>query len=112
MSSKIIGLYFFEDEYGRTPTIDGVRYRRMITNFLVPQIRDEEEIWFQQDRAPPYTANETIALLKSIFGSNLIRKKCCINWPSRSLEKLKDIIEREIAHIGPITLKSHIFSSI
>uniref|UniRef100_A0A0K0DRZ8 Mariner Mos1 transposase n=1 Tax=Strongyloides stercoralis TaxID=6248 RepID=A0A0K0DRZ8_STRER len=111
MPSKIIGLYFFEDEYKRILTIDSVRYRRIITDFLVPQIRIEKEIWFQQDRASPHTANETIDLLKLIFCSNLYSKKCFIfkAWAykdkSKIVEKLKNNIEREIDHIGSITLK-------
>lgn len=42
ISNKIVGVYFFENEYRKTVTIDGLRYRITITDFLIPQIRDEE----------------------------------------------------------------------
>ena len=36
----IIGPYFFQNEAGQTVTVNGVRYREMITNFLWPELED------------------------------------------------------------------------
>uniref|UniRef100_A0A0K0ELC2 DUF4817 domain-containing protein n=1 Tax=Strongyloides stercoralis TaxID=6248 RepID=A0A0K0ELC2_STRER len=129
-SKRIIGPYFFEDEDGQTVTVNGLRYREMIQNFLVPQLEGEEEMWFQQSGSPSHTTKETIYLLKSIFGNRLISKKCDINYPSQSpdlsaadfflwgylkdqvyknrpktIDELKDNIEEEIGYIQQDTLK-------
>ncbi|GFV32217.1 uncharacterized protein TNCV_1675051 [Trichonephila clavipes] len=48
----IIGLYFKNDE-GHNVTVNGDRYRAMITNFFIPELnnQDVQELWFQQDGA-------------------------------------------------------------
>ncbi|GFU65736.1 uncharacterized protein TNCV_5058701 [Trichonephila clavipes] len=48
----IIGPYFKNDK-GHNGTINGDRYRAMITNFFIPELNnhDVQELWFQQDGA-------------------------------------------------------------
>ncbi|GFT53553.1 adenylate cyclase type 5 [Trichonephila clavipes] len=48
----IIGPYFFKNE---NVTVNGDRYRAMITNFFIPELNnhDVQELWFQQDGAWP-----------------------------------------------------------
>ncbi|GFX15551.1 uncharacterized protein TNCV_3304801 [Trichonephila clavipes] len=69
----IIGPYFKNDE-GHNVTVNGDRYRAMITNFFIPELNnhDVQELWFQQDGATCHTARATIDLLKDTFGDRLI----------------------------------------
>ncbi|GFV79266.1 uncharacterized protein TNCV_71341 [Trichonephila clavipes] len=57
----IIGPYFKNDE-GHNVTVNGDRYRAMITNFFIPELNnhDVQELWFQQDGAICHTARATI----------------------------------------------------
>ncbi|GFU77946.1 uncharacterized protein TNCV_521461 [Trichonephila clavipes] len=47
----IIGPYFFKNDEGHNVTVNGDRYRAMITNFFIPELNnhDVQELWFQQD---------------------------------------------------------------
>ncbi|GFW07100.1 hypothetical protein TNCV_3692951 [Trichonephila clavipes] len=71
----IIGPYFKNDE-GHNVTVNGDRYRAMITNFFIPELNnhDVQELWFQQDGATCHTARATIDLLKDTFGDRLISR--------------------------------------
>ncbi|GFU85740.1 transposase [Trichonephila clavipes] len=69
-------------------TVNGVRYRAMITNFFIPELNnhDVQEQWFQQDGATCHTARATIDLLKDTFGDRLISRFGPVNWPPRSCD--------------------------
>jgi hypothetical protein len=80
-------LFFFENEAGNTVTVNGVRYRNMIMEFLWPELegRDMEDMWYQQDGATCHTARETTELLRekknllavsSHAMANRIRHRC------------------------------------
>ncbi|GFU90421.1 transposable element Tc3 transposase [Trichonephila clavipes] len=58
----IIGPYFFKNDEGHNVTVNGDRYRAMITNFFIPELNnhDVQELWFQQDGATCHTARPTI----------------------------------------------------
>ncbi|GFW51039.1 hypothetical protein TNCV_3593211 [Trichonephila clavipes] len=58
----IIGPYFFKNDEGHNITVNGDRYRAMITNFFIPELNnhDVQELWFQQDGATCHTARATI----------------------------------------------------
>ncbi|GFW73895.1 transposase [Trichonephila clavipes] len=64
-------------------TVNGDRYRVMITNFFIPELNnhDVQELWFQQDGATCHTARATIDLLKDTFGDRLISRFGPVNWP-------------------------------
>lgn len=66
----IIGPYFFRNEAGATATVNGNRYRTMLTEFLWPELDsiDITNMWFQQDGATCHTSGETMELLKEKFG--------------------------------------------
>ncbi|GFX35946.1 uncharacterized protein TNCV_4214681 [Trichonephila clavipes] len=83
----IIGPYFKNDE-GHNVTVNGDRYRAMITNFFIPELNnhDLQELWFQQDGATCHTARATIDLLKDTFGDRLISRFGPVNWPPRSCD--------------------------
>ncbi|GFS49440.1 transposase [Trichonephila clavipes] len=84
----IIGPYFFKNDGGHNVTVNGDRYRAMITNFFIPELNnhDVQELWFQQDGATCHTARATIDLLKDTFGDRLISRFRPVNWPPRSCD--------------------------
>ncbi|GFW56939.1 transposable element Tc3 transposase [Trichonephila clavipes] len=131
----IIGPYFFKNDEGHNVTVNGDRYKAMITNFFIPELNnhDVQELWFQQDGATCHTARSTIDLVEDTFGDRLISRFGPVNWPPRScdltpldyflwgyvkslvyvdkpqtLDHLEDNIRRVIADIRPQMLeKSH-----
>ncbi|GFU22511.1 DUF4817 domain-containing protein [Trichonephila clavipes] len=84
----IIGPYFFKNDEGHNVTVNGDRYRAMITNFFIPELNnhDVQELWFQQDGATCHTARATIDLLKDTFGDRLISRFGPVNWLPRSCD--------------------------
>ncbi|GFW19152.1 putative DD41D transposase [Trichonephila clavipes] len=128
----IIGPYFFKNDEGHNVTVNGDRYKAMITNFFIPELNnhDVQELWSQQDGATCHTAHATIDLLKDTFGDQLISRFGPVNWPPRScdltpldyflwgyvksliyadkpqtLDHLEDNIRRVIADIRPQMLE-------
>ncbi|GFW23693.1 uncharacterized protein TNCV_2032361 [Trichonephila clavipes] len=79
---------FFKNDEGHNVTVNGDRYRAMITNFFIPELNnhDVQELWFQQDGATCHTACATIDLLKDLFGERLISRFGPVNWPPRSCD--------------------------
>ncbi|GFU28638.1 uncharacterized protein TNCV_468381 [Trichonephila clavipes] len=79
----IIGPYLFKNDEGHNVTVNGDRYRAMITNFFIPELnnQDAQELWFQQDGATCYTAHATIDILNDTFGDRLISRFGPVNWP-------------------------------
>ncbi|GFU95027.1 uncharacterized protein TNCV_4138111 [Trichonephila clavipes] len=122
----------FKNDEGHNVTLNGDRYRAMITNFFIPELNnhDVQELWFQQDGATCHTARATIDLLKDTFGDRLISRFGPVNWPPRfcdltpldyflwgyvqslvyadkpqTLDHLEDNIRRAIADIRPQMLE-------
>ncbi|GFU69747.1 uncharacterized protein TNCV_1221351 [Trichonephila clavipes] len=89
---------FFKNDEGHNVTVNGDRYRAMITNFFIPELNnhDVQELWFQQDGATCHTACATIDLLKD---SLVYADK------PQTLDHLEDNIRRVIADIRPQMLK-------
>ncbi|GFV94839.1 DUF4817 domain-containing protein [Trichonephila clavipes] len=79
---------FFKNDEGHNVTVNGDRYRAMITNFFIPELNnhDVQELGFQQDVATCHTARATIDLLKDTFGDRLISSFGPANWPPRSCD--------------------------
>ncbi|GFX65330.1 transposable element Tc1 transposase [Trichonephila clavipes] len=113
-------------------TVNGDRYRAIITNFFIPELNNHDvlELWFQQDGATCHTARATIDLLKDTLVDRLISRFGPVNWPPRScdltpldyllwgyvkslvyadkpqtLDHLEDNIRRVIADIRPQMLE-------
>ncbi|GFX03741.1 putative transposable element [Trichonephila clavipes] len=84
----IIGPYFFKTDEGHNATVNGDRYRAMITNFFIPELNnhDVQELGFQQDGATCHTARATINLLKDTLGDRLISRFGPGNRPPRSCD--------------------------
>ncbi|GFY28564.1 DUF4817 domain-containing protein [Trichonephila clavipes] len=87
-TNKTAALYFFKNDEGHNVTVNGDRYRAMITNFFIPELNnhDVQELWFQQASATCHTARATIDLLKDTFGDRLISRFGPVNWPPRSCD--------------------------
>lgn len=84
----MIGPYFYENEAGNAVTVNGLRYRNMITEFLWPHLdgMDLEDMWLQQNGATCHTAHETIHLLEERFPDRIISRNSDVNWPPRSCD--------------------------
>lgn len=84
----IVGPFFFQNEVGDSVTVNGERYRQMLTNFLWPNLDalDLENMWFQQDGATCHTAHETVAVLQEKFGERIISRNATVAWPPRSCD--------------------------
>ncbi|GFU27088.1 uncharacterized protein TNCV_280661 [Trichonephila clavipes] len=87
-ADRSIGPYFFKNDEGHNVTVNGDRYRAMITNLFIFELNnhDVQELWFQQDGATCHTARATIDLLKDTFGDRLISRFGPVNWPPRSCD--------------------------
>ncbi|GFU20931.1 uncharacterized protein TNCV_3005051 [Trichonephila clavipes] len=72
----IIGPYFFKNDEGHNVTVNGDRYRAMITNFFIPELNnhDVQELVQEQDGTTCHTACATIDLLKDTFDDRLISR--------------------------------------
>lgn len=85
----VLGPFFFEDEENDAAlTVNGERYRDMITSFLWPKIEENNlhELWFQQDGATCHTMTDTIALLRQKFPGRVISRRGDKEWPPRSCD--------------------------
>ncbi|GFV67114.1 putative DD41D transposase [Trichonephila clavipes] len=91
-------LWFFKNDEGHNVTVNGYRYRAMITNFFIDELNnhDVQELWFQQDGATCHTDRATLDLLKDTFGDFLISRFGPVNWPLRSC----DLTSPEIFFVG------------
>ncbi|GFV72037.1 transposable element Tcb2 transposase [Trichonephila clavipes] len=83
----IIGPYFFKNDEGHNVTVNGDRYRAMITNFFIPELNnhDVQKLWFQQDGG----------YVKSLVYAD----------KPQTLDHLEDNIRRVIADIRPQMLE-------
>ena len=70
----------FLRKWGNAVTVNGERYRAMLTNFLWPKIdaMNVDDLWFQQDGATCHTSRLTIDLLRIPFKNVPIDGPPCI----------------------------------
>jgi len=123
--NKVYGPYFFEN------TVNGETYLEMLKNFFWPRhlyYEKKQRYFFQQDGAPPHRCKLVQEWLKDKFGDRFLDSS---KWPPRSpdlnpcdfslwgdlkskvynprpktLQELKDNIEREIKIFSKTDLKS------
>ncbi|GFW45031.1 DDE_3 domain-containing protein [Trichonephila clavipes] len=81
-AGRIIGPYFFKNDEGHNVTVNGDRYRAMITKFFIPELNNQDV----QDGATCHTARAAIDLLKYTFGVRLISRFGPVNGPTRSFD--------------------------
>lgn len=86
--TDVIGPYFFQDDNGNTVTVTSERYRQMITEFFLPEVRRKRipirRVWFQQDGATAHTARISMEAIRPVFRGRIISRFGDINWPPRS----------------------------
>ena len=72
----IIGPYSFENEARAAVSVNRLRHRTMINEFLWPELEDmdEEDDYFQQDGARCHTSSETIVLLCEKYPGRVISR--------------------------------------
>ncbi|GFU28844.1 uncharacterized protein TNCV_469821 [Trichonephila clavipes] len=82
------GGILLQNDEGHNVTVNGDRYRAMITNFFIPEWNNlkARSRGFQQDGATCHKARATIDLLKDTFGDRLISRFGPVNWPPRSCD--------------------------
>lgn len=84
----IIGPYFFEDNDGRTVTVNAQRYLDMLEEYFLPELRRQRieirNVWFQQDGATAHTARISMEFLRRTFPTRVISRFGDVTWPSRS----------------------------
>ncbi|GFU13694.1 transposase [Trichonephila clavipes] len=95
----IIDPYFLKNDEGHKVTVNGDRYRAVITNFFIPELNNEDvqELWFQQDGATCHTApchNRFIERHSLIYADK-----------PQTLDHLEDNIRHVIADIRPQMLE-------
>ena len=91
-SGGIIGPYIFRNERGQPVTVNGERYRLMITDFFLPHLHhmNQRNMWFQQDGATSHTAGATLELLQENFPGHIISRRGDVEWPPRSCDLTLD----------------------
>lgn len=87
-SGGIIGPYFFRNDAGQTVTVNGQRYNDLLRDFFIPKYDEigDDDLYFQQDGAPPHISNDNMTLLRDKFGDSLISRNGPIAWPPRSCD--------------------------
>lgn len=82
IGDRIIGPYFFEE------TLTGARYLEFLQNFLLPELNrlfpNTNDLWLQQDGAPPHYALLVRNYLDNVFPNRWIGRRGTIEWPPRS----------------------------
>lgn len=84
----IIGPYFFKNAEGACVTVNGDRYRAMISDYFFAEYDeiDADDLYFQQDGATCHTAHATMDLLRGKFGDSFISRGGPHIWPPRSCD--------------------------
>lgn len=87
-ANGLIGPFFFEASNGTTVTVNKTRYVSMLERFWHaleddPEI-DTENMWFQQDGAPPHTSRIALIWLQDHLGGRVLSRKTENPWPAHS----------------------------
>ena len=107
MATKLIRPYFLEDNNGETCTVNSHRYRNVNQTFLVPEIQDNDGLWFQQDGATVHTVVISMTALRNLFPGRLNSRFGDVTWllhsrPNRLFlvgpSKAQSIREQTIKH--------------
>lgn len=80
MHNQVIGPFFFAEA-----TVTSTTYLDMLENFAIPQLEgQQQEIFYQQDGAPPHWGWIVRDFLNEQFGERWIGRDGPIPWPPRS----------------------------
>ena len=85
----LLGPYWFEDEEGRTVSVNQERYRDVLKRLHEDMAKKMSEnqlrlCWFMQDGAPPRTARGTLQLLQDLFRHRVFTKGSENEWAPHS----------------------------
>jgi len=87
-SFGVNGPYFFEDETGRSVTVNSAYYTEMLCTFLEPELQrlgvENQTLWFQQDGATAHTASTAMQVLNEMFPARLLSRRGNIEGPARA----------------------------
>jgi hypothetical protein len=89
VKNKIIGPYFFDNN------VNGLNYLHFLQNFLIPTLVNlypsrnnpgilDENLWYQQDGAPPHYAAVVRHYINQVFPNKWIGRRGPVEWPPRS----------------------------
>lgn len=82
LDNQVIGPYFFEE------SLTGARYLQFLQDCLVPRLNElfpnRNDLWFQQDGAPPDFAVDVRTYLTIVFRGKWIGRRGQIEWPPRT----------------------------
>uniref|UniRef100_A0A2H1W0V5 SFRICE_032245 n=1 Tax=Spodoptera frugiperda TaxID=7108 RepID=A0A2H1W0V5_SPOFR len=77
-ASPIIAPYFFENERGRTVTVNSERYAQMLNDFFRLELQNSPSVnrntWFLQDGATVHTANVSTNAVRQLFSEKIISR--------------------------------------
>ena len=87
-SKGIIGPFFFKNEEDEPVTVNGDRYRAILSELLFTKIEEGDigNIWFQQDGAKCHTTEATFDVLRPVFEDRIISGRADVLWPPRSCD--------------------------
>lgn len=89
VENRLIGPYYFE------ATLNGPRYLQFLQDNVIPNLAilfpnannpaiPNENLWYQQDGAPPHYAADVRRYLDQVFTNRWIGRRGSIEWPPRS----------------------------
>ena len=83
-----LGIFFFLNEAGAAVSMNGLRYRSIINEFLWPELEDMDvdDVYLQPNNATCHTSGETIGLLCEKLPGRVISRNGDYNWPPRSCD--------------------------
>lgn len=64
----------------------GDRYRAIISEYLLPEIevRAFVDMWFQPGSATSHASQQSLDLMRELFGESFISRFAPVDWPPRS----------------------------
>ena len=85
----MLGPYWFENSRGRTVTVNGERYREVLSqiNEDFNQLYTPNQkrlLWFQKDGATPHIGHATMAHLRTLFENKIWSLQAELEWSPHS----------------------------
>ena len=89
VDGKMLKVHWFIDAKGKTVSVNGESYLKMLKEVLWPQIRyisTRKGLWFQQDGATPHTCKTVLDFLREKFHGRILSNLTDRIWPPYSLD--------------------------
>lgn len=83
IGTQLVGPFFIEGN------LNAISYQRLLENEITPALRNMfgehfQNIWFQQDGAPPHYGIDVRAYVNTVFRLRWIGRRGTVEWPARS----------------------------